>query len=40
MIFMLGGGLLGWVGMLLFPLLPWLLFMWIGSLVGKFILRA
>lgn len=40
MIFMLGGGLLGWVGMLLFPLLPWLLFMWIGSLVGKFVLRA
>jgi hypothetical protein len=35
MLFMLGGGLLGWNGILLFPQIPWALFTWIGSLVGK-----
>lgn len=35
MLFMLGGGLLGWIGVLLFPLLPWALVTWIGSLVGR-----
>ncbi|HKJ38614.1 MAG TPA: hypothetical protein VJ972_07545 [Anaerolineales bacterium] len=35
MIFILGGGLLGWIGVILFPQIPWALFTWIGSLVGK-----
>ncbi|WKZ35267.1 MAG: hypothetical protein QY332_16765 [Anaerolineales bacterium] len=39
MFFMLGGGLLGWVGTLLFPQIPFALFTWIGSLVGKSISR-
>jgi hypothetical protein len=37
MLFMLGGGLLGWIGVLLFPLIPWALFTWIGSLVGRIV---
>jgi hypothetical protein len=37
MIFILGGGLLGWIGVILFPQIPWALFTWIGSLVGKLI---
>ena len=28
MLFMLGGGLLGWIGILLFPQIPWALFTW------------
>lgn len=32
---MLGGGLLGPLGVLIFPQIPWALFTWIGSLVGK-----
>lgn len=35
MIMMVGGGLLGPVGVLIFPQIPWALFAWIGSLVGK-----
>jgi len=35
MIFILGGWLLGWIGVILFPQIPWALFTWIGSLVGK-----
>jgi hypothetical protein len=37
MIFILGGGLLGGVGVILFPQIPWALFTWIGSLVGKLV---
>lgn len=40
MFFMLGGGLLGFIGMVIFPLIPWALFMWIGSLVGKHVLKG
>jgi hypothetical protein len=35
LILMLAGGLLGWIGILLFPQIPWALFTWIGSLVGR-----
>lgn len=40
MIFMVGGGLLGFIGILLFPQLPWFIFTWLGSLVGKFLSRG
>ena len=35
LIMMLAGGLLGWFGVLLFPQIPWALFTWLGSLVGR-----
>ena len=35
LIMMIAGGLLGVLGILLFPQIPWALFSWIGSLVGK-----
>lgn len=38
MVFMLGSGLLGWIGVILFPQIPWILMTWIGSLVGKWVL--
>ena len=37
MLFILGGGLLGWIGIILLPQIPWALVTWIGSLVGKLI---
>jgi len=37
LIMMLAGGLLGWIGVLIFPQIPWALFTWIGSLVGKWV---
>jgi hypothetical protein len=37
MIFLLGGGLLGWIGVILFPQIPWALITWIGSLVGRIV---
>ncbi len=37
MILMLGGGLLGFIGALIFPQIPWGIFTWLGSLVGKFL---
>lgn len=40
MIFMVGGGLFGLVSTLIFPQIPWLIFTWIGSLVGRFISRG
>jgi len=40
LITMIAGGLLGPIGVLLFPQIPWALFTWIGSLVAKFISRA
>jgi hypothetical protein len=36
LVMMLGGGMLGWIGLLILPQIPWALFTWIGSLVGKF----
>ena len=32
---MIGGGLLGSIGVLLYPQIPWTLFAWIGGLVGN-----
>ena len=40
LIMMIAGGLLGPIGILLFPQIPWALFSWIGSLLAKFIARA
>ncbi|MBI3167894.1 MAG: hypothetical protein HYZ22_05415 [Chloroflexi bacterium] len=40
MIFMVGGGLYGLVGILLAPLLPWTLITWLGSLVGKWLTKG
>jgi peptidoglycan/LPS O-acetylase OafA/YrhL len=37
---MIAGGLLGPPGVLIFPQIPWALFTWIGSWVGKFISRG
>ena len=37
MIFILGGGMLGWIGVILFPQIPWALITWIGSLIGKLV---
>lgn len=40
MIFMMGGGLFGFIGILLFPQFPWLLITWLGSLMGRFFSRG
>ena len=40
LIMMLGGGLIGWIGVLLFPLIPWALFTWLGSCVGNLVSRV
>jgi len=37
MIFILFGGSLGWIGVLIFPQIPWALVTWIGSLVGRLV---
>jgi hypothetical protein len=37
---MIGGGLLGPLGLLFLPQIPWGLFTWFGSLLGRFISRA
>ena len=37
MIFMIGGGLLGFIGTLIFPQIPWGIFTWLGSIIGKFL---
>ena len=39
LIMMIAGGLLGPMGVLLFPQVPWGLFTWIGSWLAKFIVR-
>lgn len=36
---MIGGGLLGPLGVLIFPQIPWALFTWIGSLVARLVKR-
>ena len=40
LIMMIAGGLLGPLGVLLFPQIPWALFTWIGSLVVKLVSRG
>ncbi|MBT3321486.1 MAG: hypothetical protein HN392_04290 [Anaerolineae bacterium] len=35
-IMMVGGGLLGPIGVLVFPQIPWALFTWLGGLAGNF----
>lgn len=35
MIFVLGGGLLGYIGIILFPQIPWAIATWFGSMIGK-----
>jgi hypothetical protein len=37
---MIAGGLLGPIGVLILPQIPWALFAWIGSWVGKFVSRG
>ncbi|HCB01285.1 MAG TPA: hypothetical protein DEP19_02785 [Anaerolineae bacterium] len=37
MIFMLGGGLLSFIGTLIFPQIPWGIFTWLGSILGRFL---
>lgn len=37
---MVGGGLLGPLGVLIFPQIPWALFTWLGSWVAKFVARG
>lgn len=37
---MVAGGMLGPVGVVLFPLIPWALFCWLGSLTGRFFPRG
>ena len=37
---MIGGGLLGLPGILILPQIPWALFAWIGSFVGKRLSRS
>jgi len=39
MIMMVGGGLLGSIGVIFFPQIPWMLFTWIGTLVGNFLVK-
>ena len=39
LIMMIAGGLLGVLGILIFPQIPWALFTWIGSLVGRRVSR-
>jgi hypothetical protein len=36
---MIGGGLLGSVGVLVYPQIPWTLFAWLGGLVGNFLAK-
>ena len=36
---MLGGGLFGPLGILMWPQIPWALFAWLGSLLGRFVSR-
>jgi hypothetical protein len=40
LIMMLGGGLLGPLGLLIFPQIPWGIFMGLGSLLGRFVSRG
>lgn len=37
---MLAGGLLGPIGVLIAPQIPWALFTWLGSLGGRFVARG
>ena len=35
MVFLLGGGLFGYLGVVLLPQIPWAIATWVGSLIGK-----
>jgi len=37
LIMMISGGLLGSIGVLVFPQIPWALFSWLGGLVGNYL---
>jgi len=39
LVMMAGGGLLGSVGVLVYPQIPWTLFAWLGGLVGNFLAK-
>ena len=39
LVMMLGGGLLGSIGVLVYPQIPWTLFAWLGGMVGNFIAK-
>ena len=38
--FSIAGGMLGPVGVVVFPLIPWALGLWIGTLIGRFFTRG
>ena len=40
LLMMIMGGLLGWIGVLIYPQIAWALFTWFGSLVGRLVARA
>ena len=39
LVMMVGGGLLGPIGVLAYPQIPWTLFAWLGGLVGNFLAK-
>lgn len=39
LVMMLGGGLIGSIGVLVYPQIPWTLFAWLGGLVGNFLAK-
>jgi ABC-type cobalt transport system substrate-binding protein len=39
MVMMIGGGLLGSIGVLVYPQIPWTLFAWLGGVVGNFLAK-
>lgn len=39
LVMMVGGGLLGSIGVLVYPQIPWALFAWLGGLVGNFLTK-
>ncbi len=39
LVMMIGGGLLGSIGVLVYPQIPWTLFAWLGGLVGNFLAK-
>lgn len=40
LLMMVLGGLIGWIGVLIYPQIPWALFAWIGSSVGRLVARG
>jgi hypothetical protein len=39
LVMMTGGGLLGSIGVLVYPQIPWTLFAWLGGLLGNFLAK-